>query len=67
MIIQTFFQFIRESNDFKRVLKQGDYGDDVKALQKGLGMKDPDGDFGENTKKITTIFPAKLFFPLEIT
>lgn len=59
MIIQTFLQFILESNGFNRVLKQGDYGDDVKALQKGLGMKDPDGDFGENTKKLLIAYQKK--------
>ena len=59
MIIQTFLQFILESNGFNRVLKQGDYGDDVKALQKRLGIREPDGDFGENTKKLLIAYQKK--------
>jgi GH24 family phage-related lysozyme (muramidase) len=59
MIIQSFLQFINESNDFKRVLKRGDYGDDVKALQRGLGIKEPDGDFGDDTRKLLISYQKK--------
>jgi GH24 family phage-related lysozyme (muramidase)/peptidoglycan hydrolase-like protein with peptidoglycan-binding domain len=49
MIIHKFYEFLVESNEFKRILKKGDYGDDVKGVQKKLGIEPADGDFGQKT------------------
>jgi GH24 family phage-related lysozyme (muramidase) len=49
MIIHKFYEFLVESNEFVRILKKGDYGDDVKGVQKKLGIEPVDGDFGQKT------------------
>jgi len=52
MTILNFWKFILENDQFGRILKKGDYGDDVKSLQRKLGITDPDGDFGNETEKL---------------
>lgn len=46
-------------NGERTVLKRGDRGDDVKALQMALGITPVDGDFGPQTEKTVKKFQAE--------